>query len=257
MAYETILVETRNAVGVITLNRPKALNALCAQLIAELNRALDALEADDGVKAMVVTGSERAFAAGADISEMQDKSWPGIYLEDFITPWERLGRCRKPVIAAVAGYALGGGCEIAMMCDFILADETARFGQPEVNLGVTPGAGGTQRLTRQVGKSKAMEMCLTGRMMDAAEAERVGLVSRIVPAAELVDEAVNTAQRIAEMSGHVTMAIKESINRAYEVPLTEGVRFERRLFQAGFGSADQREGMAAFIEKRQPKFRNA
>jgi enoyl-CoA hydratase len=257
MAFENIIVERRDRVGLITLNRPKALNALSGPLMADLAQALDELEADDGIGALVLTGSDKAFAAGADIKEMQEKSWPGIYVEDFITPWERLGRCRKPVIAAVAGYALGGGCEIAMMCDFILAAETAKFGQPEVNLGVTPGAGGTQRLTRQVGKSKAMEMCLTGRMMDAEEAERIGLVSRIVPAAELVDEAVGTAQRIAEMSGHVTMAIKESINRAYEVPLTEGVRFERRLFQAGFGSADQKEGMNAFIEKRQPKFRNA
>jgi enoyl-CoA hydratase len=257
MAFENIIVERRDRVGLITLNRPKALNALSGPLMADLAQALDELEADDGIGALVLTGSDKAFAAGADIKEMQEKSWPGIYVEDFITPWERLGRCRKPVIAAVAGYALGGGCEIAMMCDFILAAETAKFGQPEVNLGVTPGAGGTQRLTRQVGKSKAMEMCLTGRMMDAEEAERIGLVSRIVPAAELVEEAVGTAQRIAEMSGHVTMAIKESINRAYEVPLTEGVRFERRLFQAGFGSADQKEGMNAFIEKRQPKFRNA
>ncbi len=257
MAFENIIVERRDRVGLITLNRPKALNALSGPLMADLAQALDELEADDGIGALVLTGSDKAFAAGADIKEMQEKSWPGIYVEDFITPWERLGRCRKPVIAAVAGYALGGGCEIAMMCDFILAAETAKFGQPEVNLGVTPGAGGTQRLTRQVGKSKAMEMCLTGRMMDAEEAERIGLVSRIVPSAELIDEAVGTAQRIAEMSGHVTMAIKESINRAYEVPLTEGVRFERRLFQAGFGSADQKEGMNAFIEKRQPKFRNA
>ncbi len=257
MAFDHIIVERRDNVGLITLNRPKALNALSGPLMDELGRALDELEADPGIGALVLTGSDKAFAAGADIKEMQDKTWPGIYLEDFITSWERLGRCRKPVIAAVAGYALGGGCEIAMMCDFILAADTARFGQPEVNLGITPGAGGTQRLTRQVGKSKAMEMCLTGRMMDAEEAERVGLVSRIVPAAELVDEAVATAQRIAEMSGHVTMAIKESINRAYEVPLSEGVRFERRLFQAGFGSADQKEGMAAFVEKRQPKFKNA
>lgn len=257
MAFDNIIVERRDNVGLITLNRPKSLNALSGPLMDELAQALDELEADPEIGALVLTGSDKAFAAGADIKEMQDKSWPGIYLEDFIKPWERLGRCRKPVIAAVAGYALGGGCEIAMMCDFILADETARFGQPEINLGVTPGAGGTQRLTRQVGKSKAMEMCLTGRMMDAEEAERVGLVSRIVPAIELVDEAVSTAHRIAEMSGHVIMAIKESVNRAYEIPLAEGVRFERRLFQAGFGSADQKEGMAAFVEKRKPKFKNA
>ena len=257
MAFDNILVERRDNVGLITLNRPKALNALSGPLMDDLARALDELEDDPTIGALVLTGSDKAFAAGADIKEMQEKAWPGIYIEDFIKPWERLGRCRKPVIAAVAGYALGGGCEIAMMCDFILAADTARFGQPEVNLGVTPGAGGTQRLTRQVGKSKAMEMCLTGRMMDAEEAERVGLVSRIVPAAELIDDAVGTAQRIAEMSGHVTMAIKESVNRAYEVPLSEGVRFERRLFHAGFGTADQKEGMAAFIEKRQPKFKNA
>ena len=257
MAYDNILVERRDKVGLITLNRPKALNALSGPLMDDLARALDELEDAPNIGALVLTGSDKAFAAGADIKEMQEKAWPGIYIEDFIKPWERLGRCRKPVIAAVAGYALGGGCEIAMMCDFILAADTARFGQPEVNLGVTPGAGGTQRLTRQVGKSKAMEMCLTGRMMDAEEAERVGLVSRIVPAAELIDDAVATAQRIAEMSGHVTMAIKESVNRAYEVPLTEGVRFERRLFHAGFGTADQKEGMAAFIEKRQPRFKNA
>jgi enoyl-CoA hydratase len=257
MAYDNIIVERRGNVGLIQLNRPKALNALSGPLMAELAQALDAFEADPEIGAMVLTGSEKAFAAGADIKEMQDKSWPGVYIENFIKPWERLSECRKPVIAAVAGYALGGGCEVAMMCDFILADETARFGQPEVNLGVTPGAGGTQRLTRQVGKSKAMEMCLTGRMMDAEEAERAGLVSRIVPAGELVDEAVKTAQRIAEMSGHVTMAIKEAVNRAYEVPLTEGVRFERRLFQAGFGTADQKEGMSAFVEKRKPKFNNA
>ncbi len=257
MVFDNIIVERHDKVGLITLNRPKALNALSGPLMDELGRALDELEADPAIGALVLTGSDKAFAAGADIKEMQDKTWPGIYVEDFLTSWERLGRCRKPVIAAVAGYALGGGCEIALMCDFILAADSARFGQPEVNLGVTPGAGGTQRLTRQVGKSKAMEMCLTGRMMDAEEAERIGLVSRIVPAAELIDEAIATAQRIAEMSGPVTMAIKESINRAYEIPLSEGVRFERRLFQAGFGSADQKEGMAAFVEKRQPKFKNA
>ncbi len=257
MTFENIIVERRDNVGLITLNRPKALNALSGPLMDELGRALDELEADAAIGAIVLTGSDKAFAAGADIKEMQDKTWPGIYLEDFMTQSQRLAECRKPVIAAVAGYALGGGCEIAMMCDFILAADSARFGQPEVNLGVTPGFGGTQRLIRQVGKSKAMEMCLTGRMMDAEEAERVGLVSRIVAADELIDEAVGTAQRIAEMSGHVTMAIKESINRAYEIPLGEGVRFERRLFQAGFGSADQKEGMAAFVDKRQPKFKNA
>ena len=257
MAYENIIVETRGKVGLIILNRPKALNALSSALMAEITRAVDEFEADDGIGAMVVTGSDKAFAAGADIKEMQSKTWPGIYDEDFVTAgWERLGRCRKPVIAAVAGYALGGGCEIALMCDFILAAETARFGQPEITIGVTPGAGGTQRLTRQVGKSKAMEMCLTGRLMDAEEAERAGMVSRIVPAEELVEEAVRTAARIADMSRITTMMIKESVNRAYEVSLAEGVRFERRLFQSTFGTEDQQEGMAAFIEKREPKFKN-
>jgi len=258
MAYKNITAEKNGAVGVITLNRPDALNALSEPLMIELTKALDDFEADADIGCIVLTGSEKAFAAGADIKDMQSKTYMDAYLEDFITRnWERVTRCRKPVIAAVAGYALGGGCELAMMCDFIIAADNAKFGQPEINLGITPGAGGTQRLTRQVGKSKAMEMCLTGRMMDAEEAERVGLVSRVVPAAELVDEAVATAQRIAEMSGHVAMAIKESVNRAYEVTLSEGVRFERRLFQAGFGSADQKEGMAAFVDKRQPKFKNA
>jgi enoyl-CoA hydratase len=203
----------------------------------------------------VLTGSDKAFAAGADIKEMQSKSWPEAYLEDFITrDWERITRCRKPIIAAVAGYALGGGCELAMMCDFILAADTARFGQPEIGIGVIPGAGGTQRMTRVIGKSKAMEMCLTGRMMDAQEAERAGLVSRIVPAAELVAEAVKTAQRIAEMSRPVAMMVKESVNRAYEVTLAEGIRFERRMFQSTFALSDRAEGMAAFVEKRPPKF---
>ena len=257
MAYENIIAETKGRVGVVTLNRPKAMNALSGPLMDELTQALDAFEADDEVGAIVVTGSEKAFAAGADIKEMQDKSWPGTYREDFITAnWERLTRCRKPVIAAVAGYALGGGCEIAMMCDFIIAADNARFGQPEITIGVTPGAGGTQRLTRFVGKSKAMEMCLTGRMMDAEEAERAGLVSRVVPVAELLDEAMTTAERIADMSLPVAMMVKEAVNRAYETTLAEGVRFERRLFQATFGVQDQAEGMAAFVEKRQPKFKH-
>lgn len=255
MAYEYILVETRGRVGLITLNRPDALNALCAPLMDELTRALDAFEADPGIGAMVLTGSEKAFAAGADIKEMQDKAWPDIYLEDFITAgWERLTRCRKPVVAAVAGFALGGGCEVALMCDIILAGDNARFGQPEVNLGIPPGAGGTQRLTRAVGKSKAMEMCLTGRFMDAEEAERVGMVSRIVPVAELVDEAVKTAETIASKSLPNAVVIKECVNRAFETTLSEGVRFERRLFQAAFGTDHQKEGMAAFIEKRKPDF---
>ena len=257
MTYETILTETRGGVGMITLNRPEAMNALSSPLMRELADALAGFEADETIGAMVLTGSEKAFAAGADIKEMQDKGWPGTYLEDFITAeWEHITRCRKPVVAAVAGYALGGGCELAMMCDFILAAETARFGQPEITIGVTPGAGGTQRLTRLVGKSKAMEMCLTGRMMDAAEAERAGLVSRVVPAAELVEEAVKVAQKIAAMSLPIAMMVKESVNAAYEVPLSQGIRLERRLFQATFGTSDQKEGMKAFVDKRKPDFAN-
>jgi enoyl-CoA hydratase len=257
MTYQNILVETRGRVGLITLNRPKALNALSSPLIAELGAALDTFEANDDIGAIVLTGSEKAFAAGADIKEMQSKSYTDAYLQDFITKgWERITVCRKPIIAAVAGYALGGGCEIAMMCDFILAADTAKFGQPEITLGTIPGAGGTQRLTRFVGKSKAMEMCLTGRMMDAAEAERAGLVSRIVPAAQLVEEAVKTAQKIAEMSRPAVMFAKECVNRAYETTLSEGVRFERRLFHSTFALEDQKEGMSAFVEKRTPQFRN-
>lgn len=254
MAYETILVEQHERVGLIRLNRPQALNALNAQLIGELNAALDGFEADRGVGAIVITGSEKAFAAGADIKQMQAFTYPSTYLDDYITSWERLSRTRKPVIAAVAGFALGGGCELAMMCDFILAADTAKFGQPEIKLGVMPGSGGTQRLTRFVGKSKAMEMCLTGRLMDAAEAERAGLVSRVVPAAELVDEALKVAKVIAGMSLTVAMQTKEAVNRSYETTLAEGIRFERRVFQAQFALADQKEGMSAFIEKRAPKF---
>ena len=257
MAYENILVETRGHVGLITLNRPKALNALSSPLMAELTEALDAFEADNNIRAMVLTGSEKAFAAGADIKEMQDKTWSEAYMEDFISAgWERLTRCRKPVIAAVAGFALGGGCEVAMMCDFIIAADSAKFGQPEVNLGIPPGAGGTQRLTRFVGKSKAMEMCLTGRFMDAEEAERAGLVSRVVPADDLIADAVKTAEAIVSKSMAANMIIKESVNRAYETTLSEGVRFERRMFHACFGSQHQKEGMAAFSEKRKPEFDN-
>ncbi|MDO9459684.1 MAG: enoyl-CoA hydratase [Alphaproteobacteria bacterium] len=257
MAYENIIVETHGRVGLIRLNRPQALNALCAALMAELTQAVDGFEADDNIGCLVLTGSERAFAAGADIKEMQPKTYMEAFREDFITAgWERVTRARKPVIAAVAGFALGGGCELAMMCDFILAADTAKFGQPEINLGVMPGAGGTQRLTRFVGKSKAMEMCLTGRMMDAVEAERSGLVSRIIPAADLVAEALKVAAVIAEKSLPIAMMTKESINRAYEVSLSEGVRFERRLFHSQFATQDQSEGMAAFIDKRQPKFSN-
>ena len=257
MAYENIIVETKGRVGLVTLNRPKALNALSSKLIAELGAALDAFEADDEIGAIVLTGSEKAFAAGADIKEMASKTFSQCYLEDFITRgWEAVSKVRKPVIAAVAGFALGGGCEVAMMCDFILAADTAKFGQPEITLGVIPGAGGTQRLTRVVGKSKAMEMILTGRMMDAVEAERAGLVSRVVPAADLLEEALKVADRIAGMSRTAILAAKEAVNRAYETPLAEGVRFERRMFHALFATEDQKEGMAAFAEKREPKFRN-
>ena len=256
MAFENIVVETKDRVGVITLNRPQALNALNAALIGELNQALDAFEADAAIGAIVITGSEKAFAAGPDIKEMQAKTYQEVYAEDFISSWERLTRSRKPVIAAVAGFPLGGGCELAMMCDFIIAADTAKFGQPEITLGIMPGAGGTQRLTRFVGKSKAMEMCLTGRMMDAAEAERAGLVSRVVPAADLLAEAMKAAGKIAAMSLPAVMMTKETINRAYETTLAEGVRFERRVFHAMFATEDQKEGMAAFAEKRKPAFKN-
>jgi len=255
--YQNVLVERRDAVGIITLNRPAALNALNAALIAELAAAVDDLENDEAIGAIVVTGNEKAFAAGADVKEMVAKGYPEIYREDFITRgWERIGQCRKPVVAAVAGFALGGGCEIAMMCDIVIAADTARFGQPEITLGTIPGAGGTQRLTRFVGKAKAMDLCLTGRMMDAAEAERAGLVSRVVPDGELMSEALKVAERIAGMSQPVAMMVKESVNRAYETTLAEGVRFERRLFHSTFAIEDRKEGMAAFIEKRKPAFRN-
>ena len=257
MAYQNILVETKGAVGIVTLNRPDALNALNKALMDELTAALDVYEADENIHCIVITGSQKAFAAGADIKEMQPKSYMDVYKEDFITAnWERASRCRTPVIAAVAGYALGGGCELAMMCDFIIAADNAKFGQPEIKLGVMPGAGGTQRLTRFVGKSKAMEMSLTGRMMDADEAERSGLVSRIVPLDELMDEVLKTAQAVADMSLPIAMMTKESVNRAYETTLSEGVRFERRLFHSMFATEDQAEGMAAFVEKRKPQFRN-
>ena len=257
MPYETILVETRGPVGLITLNRPKALNALSDQLVTELGQALDALEADDAIGAIVVTGSEKAFAAGADIKEMQGFSYMDVYKSNFITAkWERLAKCRKPTIAAVAGYALGGGCELAMMADFILAADTAKFGQPEITIGTIPGAGGTQRLTRFVGKSKAMEMCLTGRMMDAAEAERSGLVSRVVPAAELVAEALKVAEKIAGLSRPVVMMAKDAVNAAYETTLSEGVKVERRIFHSTFAVEDQKEGMSAFAEKRQPDWKH-
>ena len=257
MAYENILVETRDGVGVITLDRPQALNALCAALIDELAQALNAFEADDGIGCILLTGSEKAFAAGADIKEMQDKTFMQAYLEDFITKgWQRLAETRKPVIAAVAGYALGGGCEIAMMCDMIIAADTARFGQPEITLGTIPGSGGTQRLTRSVGKAKAMDLCLTGRMMDAEEAERAGLVARVVPAAKLMDEAMKVAAKVASLSRPAVMLAKEAVNRAYETTLAEGIRFERRMFHASFAMEDRKEGMAAFVEKRKPAWKN-
>jgi enoyl-CoA hydratase len=255
--FADILVESRGAVGIVTLNRPHTLNALNAALIGELGAALDALESDSAIGAIVLTGNDKAFAAGADVKEMAGKTYPEIYLEDFITSgWERVGQCRKPVVAAVAGFALGGGCEIAMMCDIVIAADSARFGQPEIQLGTMPGAGGTQRLARFIGKAKAMDLCLTGRMMDAAEAERLGLVSRVVPAADLMTEALKVAARIAEMSRPIAMMVKESINRAYETSLAEGVRFERRLFHSTFATEDRKEGMAAFIDKRKPAFRN-
>jgi enoyl-CoA hydratase len=256
MAYDTILVQTRGKVGLITLNRPKALNALNTHVMAEVVAALQAFEADANVGAIVITGSERAFAAGADIKEMQAKSYIDVYMEDFFAGWDALGRVRKPIIAAVAGYALGGGCELAMMCDFIIAGDNARFGQPEITLGVMPGMGGSQRLTRFVGKSKAMDMCLTGRQMDAAEAERAGLVSRIVPAAEVVDEALKAAEKIASFSLPAVMMTKEAVNRSYETTLAEGIRFERRVFHSMFALEDQKEGMAAFADKRSANFRN-
>ncbi len=256
MAFELIIVETREAVGLITLNRPQALNALNTQLVQEMGEAVGAFDRDPAIGCIVITGSEKAFSAGADIGEMKDKSFADAYLEDFITKdWEAVARCRKPVIAAVAGFALGGGCEMAMMCDIILAADTAKFGQPEITIGVLPGAGGSQRLTRAVGKAKAMDMCLSGRMMDAAEAERVGLVSRVVPAADLLAEALKTAGKIALQSRTAALMTKESVNRAFETSLAEGIRFERRLFHASFATPDQKEGMTAFMEKRKPAYK--
>jgi len=254
MSYETILLETHGRVGVITLNRPQALNALNAQLVSEVNRALDGLEADANIGCIVITGSKKAFAAGADIKEMAELTYPQIYMDDLFSDSDRVANRRKPIIAAVNGFALGGGCELALMCDFILAGDNAKFGQPEINLGVLPGMGGTQRLTRAVGKAKAMEMCLSGRLIDAVEAERCGIVARIVPSDELLDEALKVAAVIASKSLPIAMMVKESVNRAFEVNLTEGVRFERRVFHAAFATQDQKEGMAAFVAKRQPEF---
>jgi enoyl-CoA hydratase len=255
MVYETILAEIRDRVALITLNRPKALNALNAQLIDELNDALDGFERDPAIGCIVLTGSSKAFAAGADIKEMAELTYPQIYMDDLFAQSDRVAARRKPIIAAVAGFALGGGCELALMCDFILAGENARFGQPEINLGVLPGMGGTQRLARAVGKAKAMEMCLTGRLIDADEAERAGLVARVVPTEKLLDEALAAAASIAAKSLPVAMMVKESVNRAFEVSLAEGIRFERRVFHAAFASEDQKEGMSAFIDKREARFK--
>lgn len=256
MAFENIIVETKDCVGLVTLNRPKALNALNSALIAELNEALDRFEADQSIGCVVITGSEKAFAAGADVKEMADKTYVDAYLGKFLAGWSGLAAARKPVIAAVSGFCLGGGCELALMCDFIIASDTARFGMPEITLGIMPGAGGTQRLPRFIGKAKAMDMILTGRMMDVEEAERCGLVARIVPAGKLLDEALAAAAKIASHSQPITMMAKETVNRAFETTLDEGVRFERRLFLSMFATEDQKEGMKAFIEKRKPEFHN-
>ena len=256
MSYKHIVVETRGQAGFVKLNRPKAMNALNSELIAELNRALDIFESGEEIGAIVITGSDTAFAAGADIKEMQPKDYVDVFSSDFIGKWDRLSRCRKPVIAAVAGYALGGGCELAMMCDFIIAADNARFGQPEINLGTFPGSGGTQRLPNAVGKSKAMDMILTGRTMDVEEAERIGLVSRVVPLSDLVAESLRVANKIASLSKPSVAMAKEAINRSFESSLSEGVLFERRLFYSTFALEDQKEGMSAFIEKRPPVFRD-
>jgi enoyl-CoA hydratase len=252
--YETIKTETHGRVALLRLDRPRALNALNARLIGELADALTHFEADAGIGCMVLTGSAEVFAAGADVKELRDKTVADAYLDDFLAHWDALSRARKPIVAAVAGYALGGGCELAMMCDFILAADTAKFGQPEIKLGVIPGSGGTQRLVRSIGKSKAMEMVLTGRLMGAEEAERSGLVARVLPADRLLDEAIKTAQTIAAMSLPAVLMAKEAVERAYETPLAEGVRYERRLFYSLFATKDQKEGMTAFIEKRTPQF---
>lgn len=256
MAYETLLVEARDRVVLITMNRPAALNALNAQLKRELAQAIAAADADAAVAAIVLTGSEKAFAAGADVKEMAGKDFMASYLDDFLAAFDRVAEARKPVIAAVAGYALGGGCELAMACDMIIAADNAKFGQPEIKLGIFPGAGGTQRLVRAIGKAKAMDLILTGRTMDAVEAERCGLVARIVPVADLIAEALKAAETIAAMSLPSVLMAKESVNRAFEMSLHEGVRFERRLFQSLFSTQDQKEGMTAFVEKRKPVFTN-
>jgi len=256
MSYQNILTETKGHVGIIRLNRPQALNALNRALVSELNEAIAAFESDSAVGCMIITGSDKAFAAGADIKEMADKSFIDVLMGDFAGSWDGAAHARKPIIAAVAGFALGGGCELAMQCDMIIAADNAKFGQPEIKLGVIPGIGGTQRLTRAVGKAKAMDLVLTGRMMDAAEAERSGLVARVVPAASLMDEAMKVAETIASMSLPSVVVAKEAVNRAFETSLAEGVRIERRLFHSLFATEDQKEGMAAFVEKRPPKFKH-
>ncbi|MGH6725895.1 MAG: enoyl-CoA hydratase [Pseudolabrys sp.] len=256
MSYQNILVETKGRVGVIRLNRPAALNALNMALIAELGQAIEAFDADDGIGCLLIAGNDKAFAAGADIKEMADKTFIEAFLGNFAASWDRAARARKPIVAAVAGFALGGGCELAMQCDIVIAADTAKFGQPEIKLGVIPGIGGTQRLTRAVGKAKAMDMILTGRMMDAAEAEKAGLVARVVPAGNLVDEAMKVADTIANMSLPSVLAGKEAVNRAFETSLAEGVTFERRVFHALFATQDQKEGMKAFVEKRKPAWKN-
>ncbi|WP_424216248.1 enoyl-CoA hydratase (plasmid) [Streptomyces sp. BI20] len=253
-AYETIRVKREGRVAVLTLDRPEALNALDLRMMREVVTVAEELDRDPGIGCLVLTGSARAFAAGADIKEMRPRGYPDMYVDDWFSAWDRLGQVRTPTLAAVAGHALGGGCELAMLCDVLLAADTARFGQPEIRLGVIPGIGGSQRLTRAVGKAKAMELCLTGRTMDAQEAERAGLVSRIVPAEDLLTEALAVAGTIASMSKPVAMMTKEAVNRAFETTLAEGVRFERRLFHAVFATADQKEGMAAFVEKRPARF---
>jgi len=256
MTYQNLIVETRGKVGIIRLNRPQALNALNGVVMTELSGAIDGFESDPLVACIIITGSDKAFAAGADIKEMVHKSYMDAFFGDFAGAWDHAARARKPVIAAVAGFALGGGCELAMQCDFIIAADNAKFGQPEIKLGVIPGIGGTQRLTHAVGKAKAMDLILTGRMMDAAEAERAGLVARVVPLANLMDEAVKAAETIAAMSLPSVMLAKESVNRAFETTLAEGIRFERRVFHSLFGTEDQKEGMSAFVEKRMPDFKN-
>jgi len=256
MAYQNIIVETKGRVGIIRLNRLSALNALSPALVAELSQAIDAFEADNAIGCLLITGNDKAFAAGADIKEMAEKSFFNAFMGNFAADWDRAARARKPIVAAVGGFALGGGCELAMHCDVVIAADNAKFGQPEIKLGVIPGIGGTQRLTRAVGKAKAMDLILTGRMMDAAEAERSGLVARVVPAANLMDEAMKVAETIAGMSLPSVLAAKEAVNRAFETPLAEGVLFERRVFHSLFATEDQKEGMRAFVEKRKPERKN-